>query len=330
VKADFMYAGDPSGIAAAAKAAEAASLDGLIVPETNHDAFLNLAVAATSTSQIRLGSAIAIAFARTPMTVAISAHDLQRLSEGRLMLGLGTQIRPHITNRYSMPWSQPAARMREFVCAVRAIWASWQDGTQLNFRGEFYTHTLMTPMFAPEPLAYDVPPILLAAVGEQMTRVAADVADGLICHPLTTPRYLAERTLPLLPARDNFLLVGEVLVATGSTEAEMAAAVRAVRRQVAFYASTPAYRPMLEHHGWAEAQPELNALSKRGAWDEMANLVTEEMLETFAVVAEPEHVGKAVRRRFDGLLDRVTLIFPPPIEQATAITALCTVQETES
>ncbi|MFD2422215.1 TIGR03617 family F420-dependent LLM class oxidoreductase [Amycolatopsis pigmentata] len=325
MKVDLMFAGDVPAITTTAKAAEKAGLDGFLVPETSHDAFLNLAVAAVGTSEIQLGSAIAIAFARTPMTVAVSACDLQRLSGGRLLLGLGTQIRPHITKRYGMPWSHPAARMREFVTAIRAIWRSWQDGTKLDFRGDFYTHTLMTPMFDPGPLPYAAPRIVLAAVGTEMTRVAGEVADGVICHPLTTPRYLADTMRPLLPGGE-FTIAGEVLVATGVGEDELSAAIEATRRQVAFYASTPAYRPILDQHGCGELQSELNVLSKRGAWTDMAKLITDEILTTFAVVAEPDRVGETVSQRFAGLLDRVTLVFPRKPRLDTALTASRSVQ----
>lgn len=336
MKADFMFAGDPSGVTATAAAAEAACVDGFLVPETSHDAFLALAVAATATSRIQLGSAVAIAFARSPMTVATCGYDLQRLSGGRLLLGLGPQVRPHITHRYGMPWSRPAARMREFVMAVRAIWSSWQEGARLDFRGDFYTHTLMTPMFDPGPLRHGNPQIFLAAVGPEMTQVAGEVADGLICHPLTTPQYLSGSMLPLLSAarngtagaaRRDFPIAGEVLVATGSSEQELSAAIAATRRQVAFYASTPAYRAILDHHGWGDLQTELNVLSKRGAWATMTELVSDEMLETFAVVAEPAAVGERVTRRFAGLLDRVVLIFPRQPALTAALAALHGVRE---
>ncbi|MEU6264615.1 TIGR03617 family F420-dependent LLM class oxidoreductase [Saccharopolyspora shandongensis] len=330
MKADMLLQHDLASAASEAARAEAMGLDGFLVTETKNDPFLSLALAADATSEIEIGTSIAIALARTPMTTAVTSYDLQRLSNGRLVLGLGSQIRPHITNRYGMPWSKPAARMREYVCAMRAIWDCWQHGTKLDFRGDFYTHTLMTPMFDPGPVPSGNPKVLLAAVGALMTGVAGEVADGLICHPLSSVEYLRAHTLPAVEAgrkrsgREavDFEVAGMVMVATGRNEAELQKAIEGTRRQIAFYASTPAYRPVLEQHGWGDLQQELNALSKRGDWEAMGRCITDDVLHTFAVVAEPEQAGALVRRRFDGLLDRVSLSLPYEVDDELAANVL--------
>jgi probable F420-dependent oxidoreductase len=265
-----------------------------------------------------LGTAITVAFARTPMTVATVAHDLQRFSAGRFHLGLGSQIRPHIEKRFGMPWSRPAARMREFVLALRAIWDSWDKGSRLEFRGEFYNHTLMTSFFSPEPNTCGPPRVLIAAIGDKMTRVAGEVADGLLVHSFTTERYLREVTIPTLQSafvsagrsRNDFQVAYPGFVVTGSDEEAMRASAREIRRRIAFYGSTPAYRPVLELHGWGELQTELRTLSLQGRWDDMGSLVNDEVLRTFAVVAEPDGVAEAILARFGGLVDRFMLTVP--------------------
>jgi probable F420-dependent oxidoreductase len=295
-----------------ARDAEAVGLDGVWTAEAAHDGFLPLMLAAEHSQRLIVGTGIAIAFARTPMTAAVVANDLHAYSRGRCILGLGSQIRPHIENRYSMPWSRPAARMREFVLAVRAIWASWHQGDRLEFRGEFYTHTLMTPMFNPGPNPYGAPRIYLAAVGPRMTQVAGEVADGLIVHPFTSVRYLTERILPSFEAG---------LATSGRSRADVEICfeglvvmddARAVRNQIAFYGSTPAYHPVLELHGWGELGQELNALSKSDRphkWREMGDLITDEIVDTLAITADKSAVRAAVDERYGGLVDRFVL--PP-------------------
>jgi probable F420-dependent oxidoreductase len=300
------------------RAADAAGYDGVWTTEVKHDPFLPLAVATQHSSRLLLGTGIAVAFARNPMSVAATANDLQTLSAGRFSLGLGSQIRPHIERRYSMPWSAPADRMREFITALKSIWDCWATGTPLRFEGSHYTHTLLTPMFDPGPNPHGPPPVLLAAVGERMTAVAGSVADGLLVHALTTERYLREVTDPAIQnaragagrAGETFTVSYPGLVVTGRDEAEMAVAAAAVRKQLAFYGSTPAYRGVLEHHGWGALQPQLQSLSRQGEWDAMARLIDDEMLSTFAVLAEPDQVGSTIRRRFDGVVDRFTLYTP--------------------
>lgn len=315
---DGTIGGELDSVPDAARALEAAGYDGGLTAETSHDPVLPLLLAAEHTDRLQLGTGIAVAFARSPMTLAYTARDLQVYSRGRFLLGLGSQIKPHIEKRFSMPWSHPAARMREFVLAMRAIWACWDDGTKLVFQGEFYRHTLMTPFFTPGPNPYGPPKVFVAAVGERMTETLGEVADGMLVHPFTTERYIREVTVPALDrgaakvgkTHEDVQLSLPVFIVTGRDEPEMVTAATAVRGQVAFYASTPAYRGVLELHGWGEAQTELNALSKQGEWQKMADVIDDEMLRTFAVVAEPDAVPAAVLQRYDGLVDRVGFYIP--------------------
>lgn len=302
----------------AAKAAEAAGFDGLWTAETSHDPFLPHVLAAEHTETITLGTSIAVAFARNPMLLANIGYDLNAFSGGRFVLGLGSQIKPHITKRFSMEWSQPAARMREMIQAIRTIWDCWNDGTKLEFRGDFYTHTIMTPFFNPGPNPHGNARIMIAAVGPLMTKVAGEVCDGVLAHGFTTERYLKEVTIPALEegmvaggrARSDFEISYPAFVVTGRDEAEMAKAATGVRQQISFYGSTPAYRGVLDHHGWGELQTELNAMSKQGQWAEMADLIDDDMLNTFAVVAEPDRVAGELLRRFRGAVDRISFYAP--------------------
>src|SRR5580692_4281103 len=291
IDAAAQIADNPLGIEAAAIAAEATGYDGFGVAETRHDAFVALALAARATSSITLQSGIAVAFARNPMNLAVLANDIQALSAGRFQLGLGSQVRPHIERRFSMPWSRPAARMEEFISAIRAIWSSWATGEKLAFRGTFYQHTLMTDFFNPGPNAHGNPPVFLAAVGELMTGVAGRVADGILCHSFTTESYLRERTVPaLIAARgnlDGFAVCLPVFVVLGRDGQARAKAEAGVRAQIAFYGSTPAYRPVLELHGWGALHEQLNQLSRRQEWAEMGKLITDDVLSAFAVAGTP-------------------------------------------
>jgi len=250
------------------------------------------------------------------MSLAAQANDLQLLSRGRLLLGLGSQIRAHITRRFSMPWSHPAPRMREYILALRAIWGCWYDGTKLDFRGDFYTHTLMTPFFNPGPNPHGAPKVLLAGVGDHMTAVAGEVADGFLCHGFTTERYLREVTVPALargrPGGDlaGYEISGTPFVATGRTEPELEDAIRGVREQIAFYGSTPAYRGVLELHGWGELSDELHRLSLQGRWKDMGTVIDEDVLRAFAVVAEPGAVADQLLRRYGDVMTRMTLYTP--------------------
>ncbi|QNI07983.1 LLM class F420-dependent oxidoreductase [Mycobacterium kubicae] len=312
--------GIPNQLARAADAAVSLEQDGYYggwTAETSHDPFLPLLLAAEHTSRIDLGTNIAVAFARNPMVVANLGWDLQTYSNGRFILGLGTQIQAHIEKRFSMPWSHPARRMREFVSALQAIWSAWRDGTKLRFEGEFYTHKIMTPMFTPEQQSHGAPKVFVAAVGELMTEMCGEVADGHLGHPMVSQRYLTEVTLPALRRglqrcgrnAADFEVSAEVMVATGQNDDDLAAAMTATRKQIAFYASTPAYRPVLDLHGWGELHSELNRLSKLGEWDTMGSLIDDEMLTAFAVVGPVQEVSAALRARCEGTVDRVQPIF---------------------
>jgi probable F420-dependent oxidoreductase len=316
----------PEQIEAAAIAAEADGYDGFNVPETRHDPFVCAALAARATERISLRSSIAVAFARNPMNVAVLANDIHLISSGRFQLGLGSQVRQHIERRYSMPWSHPAARMEEFIAAIRAIWASWATGERLAFRGTFYRHTLMTDFFSPGPNPSGNPPVLLAAVGERMTGVAGRVADGMLCHGFTTEAYLRERTIPVLRAArgtlDGFELTLPVFVVLGSDDTARAAAETGVREQIAFYGSTPAYRPVLDLHGWGELHEKLNLLSRRQEWSAMGQLISDDVLSNFAIAGDPAQVAAELLARFGDIADRISLYTPYEADPAlvTAVT----------
>ncbi len=305
--------------------AQRIGFDGMWSTEVSRDPFLPLMVAAQQAPTMQLGTAVAVAFARSPMTAAVVANDLNTFSKGRFVLGLGSQIQAHIERRFSMPWSAPAERMREYVLALRAIWASWQTGAKLDFRGEFYQHTLMTPMFSPEPSAFGTPRVVVAAVGPKMTAVAAEVADGMLVHGFTTARYLGEVTMPVIDAglkatgraRPDFTVCYPGLVVTGADEESYVAALQQVRRQIAFYGATPAYRAVLDLHGWGALHTELHRLSKDGAWNEMTALIDDEVLSAFAVAGEPAQVGREIAQRFGTLVDRFTLYTPYALDDAT-------------
>ena len=321
MKVDGGINGSLHNAGAQAKELEAAGYSGAWTAETSHDPFFPLLLGAEHTQTLELGTSIAVAFARNPMTLANIGWDLQAYSKGRFMLGLGSQIKPHITKRFSMEWSHPAARMREMIMAIRAIWDTWENGTPLAFRGDFYTHTLMTPFFTPDRAdlaGFGVPKIFLAGVGELMTEVAGEVCDGFLCHGFTTEKYLREVTIPALArgrakagkTMDGFEIVGPSFVVTGTNEAEMAAAAKGTRQQIAFYGSTPAYRGVLEAHGWGALQDDLNKLSKQGAWEDMGNLIDDEILNTFAVVGTPEEVAPELLRRYGDVIARISFYAP--------------------
>ena len=301
-----------ASVPAKAKRLEALGYHGAVTAETSHDPFFPLLLAAEHTEKIQLVTSIAVAFARTPMNLANIGHDLNSFSKGRFVLGLGSQIRPHVTKRFSMPWSKPAARMREFISAMRAIWDCWHNGSQLSFKGDFYDHSLMTPMFTPLDSEYGAPRVMLAAVGPLMTEVAGEVADGVIIHSFTTKKYLEEVTLPAVEkglakagrSRSDFQISYPGFIVTGKNEEEFNATKKAVCKQIAFYGSTPAYAPVLGSHGWGDLQPELNKLSKMGNWDEMGTLITDEILNEFAIVGELDQVVGKFKSRYSGLVDR--------------------------
>ena len=321
MKVDGGITTDLSKAGQSAKDAEAAGYSGAWTAETAHDPFLPLVLAAEHTSTLEIGTSIAVAFARNPMLLANIGWDLQAYSKGRFILGLGSQIKPHIEKRFSMEWSHPAARMREMVMAIRAIWDTWENGTKLDFRGDFYKHTLMTPFFTPdraELAGFGTPKIYLAGVGELMTEVCGEVCDGFICHGFTTEKYLREVTIPALArgrakagkTMDGFDIVGPSFVVSGTNEEEMTAAAAGTRQQIAFYGSTPAYKGVLDIHGWGGLQDELNTLSKQGKWVEMGNLITDDILNTFAVVGEPEKIAPELHRRYGDVISRISFYAP--------------------
>lgn len=304
---------EPSTAREAITRAEAAGYDGIMVPEVAHDPFVSLSVAAATTDRVRLSSGIAVAFARNPMTVAVTASDLHQLSHGRFVLGLGSQIAAHVTRRYSMPWSAPAPRMREFVAAVRAIWRSWDTGEPLDFRGEHYRHTLMTPMFSHGPSENGRPPIHIAGVGPKMTALAGEIADGYLAHGFTTADYLRDVTITALD---------DGLRRTGRTRADVEISVpvmialvdddddpklAAARATIAFYGSTPAYRPVLDHHGWSALGEELHRLSKAGEWATMPNLIDDDVLHAFTAIGGPTEIARTLTTRFAAHADRLQL-----------------------
>jgi probable F420-dependent oxidoreductase len=302
--------------AAEAQRLERAGYDGGFTFEGPHDPFFPLVQAAAATERLELYTAIAIGFARNPMILANIGWDLQALSKGRFLLGLGSQVRPHIEKRFSMPWSRPAARMREMVLAIKEIWRCWAEGGRLDFRGEFYRHTLMTPMFSPGRNPCGDPPILVAGVGPRMTEVAGEVADGFFVHPFHTAESLAKLTLPAIErglaksgrGLADFQVSVQLMIASGSDEEEVQRTRQLTRQQIAFYGSTPAYRVVLDAHGWGDLQPELNALSKRGEWNAMADLVSDEILETVAVCCPQDEIAERVRQRCGDHADRVSLV----------------------
>lgn len=304
-------------VGAQAQELEEMGYSGIMTAETSHDPFFPLLVAAQNTQRVDLMTSIAVAFGRSPMTLANIGHDLNAASQGRFVLGLGSQIKPHISKRFSMPWSSPAARMREFILAMRAIWANWHQGEPLEFTGKFYTHTLMTPFFTPTNTEFGAPRVFLAAVGPMMTEVAGEVADGIIIHAFTTEKYLRGTTLPALDRgfakvgkkREDFEISYPVFVATGTNEEELEQAKVATRQQIAFYGSTPAYKPVLESIGVGDMQSDLNAMSKQGRWEEMGKLIDNDVLQAFAVIGEPQTIPEQILSRFGDIVDRTAAAY---------------------
>jgi len=301
-------------VPAAARNAEAAGYDGLLTSENKNDPFLALGVAAVNTARLALHTGIAIAFSRSPMPVANASWDLQVASRGRFVLGLGTQIRAHNVNRFSVPWSAPAPRLREYVEALRAIWRSWEKGDKLAYQGQHYKFTLMTPNFTPASTAQPMP-VTIAAVGPAMLRLAGEVCDGVRLHGFCTRKYMdevvrREITAGMLKggrARERFEISGGGFIATGHDEASVAKMVEWVRYRVAFYASTPAYWPVLEVHGLSELGHKLNVMSKAGQWDKMAAEIPDDVVRLFAAVGTHAELARAIEHRFGGVSDAVTL-----------------------
>lgn len=309
--------GSPAEVAGLAKKAEEFGFDCLWVNETKHDPFVQLALASTTTSRIGLGTSIALAFTRSPTTLAYTSRGLQSASEGRFILGIGSQVKGHIERRFGMKWEPPAPKMKETVLAVRAVWESWQEGKPLDFRGRFFRLDLMTPFFSPGPIDHPPIPIYVAGVNPGMCRVAGMVADGLHVHPLHTVRYLREVIRPALDEgaakakRDGRATVAaSVFAAVGGTENEIRNAREALRKQIAFYASTRSYRRVMALHGWGDVCDRLHAMSTKGEWDKMGEEVGREMLEKFVVEGSWEEIGEALATRYGTLVDRIRLYTP--------------------
>ncbi len=314
------FATDLKGVGILAQAAEAIGFDAIWTSETQHDPFLPLTHVATHTSRLHFGTAVAIAFARSPLVVAHTAWDLAKQSNGRFLLGLGTQVKAHIERRFGMTWMPPVPRLREYIQAIRAVWTAWQTGGKLNFRGDTYKLTLMTPFFSPGPIEQPNVPIFIAGVGAPLCRLAGEVADGFHVHPYHSRQYLSDIVLPAIAAgaqkadrpRDTIEIATQAFVALSEEE------IAAQRQQVAFYASTPSYRPVLELHGWSKIGEELSSLAAHGKWSEMPPLITDEMLETFVIIGSWSDVAEKLRAKYEGLLDRVGLYRPfvPGVEDA--------------
>ncbi|CAN5894815.1 LLM class F420-dependent oxidoreductase [soil metagenome] len=301
-----------------ARAAEDLGFAGLWTSETKHDAFLPLAIAAEATQEIELGTSVAIAFSRSPMEVAQTAWDLQDLAGGRFILGLGTQVKAHITRRFSMPWVKPTARLREYILAMRAIWESFQTEGPLKFEGEFYQHTLISPFFNPGPIEHPGIPIYIAGVNTRLAHLTGETCDGFHIHPFHSPEYVRKTIQPAIAEGadkagrnpESVELATSVFVITGENAVETSKQRESIRAQISFYASTPTYRTVLEAHGWEKVGEKLGTMAREKKWREMPSLITDEMLSAFAIEAAPDEVGPALRDRYDGLLDRAALYVP--------------------
>ena len=322
MKIDSSLMFEPVKIGQMAASLEEAGFDGAYAFEGQSDPFLGLAAAAMNTQKMELMTSIAVAFARNPMNLAYLGNDLQNLSEGRFILGLGTQVKAHIERRFSMPWSKPAARMREMVLAIKAIWDCWQTGEKLCFEGEFYQHTLMSPVFSPPANIHGMPKIYIAGVGPLMTEVAAEVGDGYFLHPFNTGKSMEELSLCAVERglakvdkdRTDYCVSAQVMTATGLDEESIQTAIESARNQVAFYASTPAYLPVLECHGWEGLHAEAKQLIRAGKWAELAGLIDDDIVSTFAVIGTPAEVAAQIVTRFRGKADRVSpVVYQPDV-----------------
>jgi probable F420-dependent oxidoreductase len=314
MKIDGHLAPDWHSIPDHVKKMEAQGFDRVGTAEMNHDPFMPLLLAAEHSETIEVGTGIAVAFARSPMILANIGHDLNSYSKGRFVMGLGSQIRPHITKRFSMPWGAPAPQMKELVQAMRAIWANWYEGEPLRFEGKYYNHTLMTPAFTPEDTEYGAPKVTLAAVGPIMTEVAGEVADGLIIHPFSNEKYIREVTLPAIDrglaksgrSREDFEIAYTPFIVSGKDEETFEKSKLEAKNRIAFYGSTPAYKNVLAVHGWGDMQFELNKLSKEGKWAEMGEMITDDILNVMGVMGEPSGIVAEIQSRYGDFTDRTS------------------------
>lgn len=310
--------GSPAEAVELARKAEEFGFDCFWVNEIKHDPFVQLALAAESTKKIALGTSIALAFTRSPTTLAYTAWDLQSVSQGRLLLGLGSQVKGHIERRFGMKWEAPAPKMKEVIRAMRAVWRSWQDGTKLDFNGKFFKLDLMTPFFSPGPIEHPSIPIYVAGVNEGMCRLVGAVADGLHVHPLHTMRYLRDVIVPALGEglvkagrkKEEVAIAASVFATVGETRREIENVRESYRGQVAFYASTRTYRKVMELHGWGDVCDRLHALSAKGEWEKMASEIGDDILDEFVIQGEWREIGRTIENRYKGFADRVRLYLP--------------------
>lgn len=295
------------------RAAEQVGFDGVWTHETIHDPFLPCALLAEHSRQMEFGTAIAVSFARSPADIAYTAWDLADASSGRFILGLGTQVKAHITRRFGMDWPQsPVTKFREQLAAIRALWRAWQGEGELDFHGDYYHLDLMTPFFNPGPIPNPEIPIFTAGVNIGMARLAGESADGFHVHPFHTPGYIKEVLLPVIEdgAGEGGRSMGDVDISVTVFAATTDEEKFSLREQIAFYASTPSYRGVMAHHGWEGTASELSRLASKGRWEVMSGLISEEMLETFVTFAEPDRLGRVLRSRYRGIADRINLYTP--------------------
>lgn len=318
MKIDGPFYADMAGAAAEAKRLAGIGYDGVYTLEGSWDPFLPLALASEHAPDLDIATGIAVAFPRNPSHIAYQAWDLQKFSQGKFMLGIGSQIKAHIEKRFGLPFGPPAARMREYILAVKAFFDCWQNETKLDFQGEYYRHTLMTPMFNPGPNPYGVPPILLGALGPLMTQVAGEVADGLIIHPFNSVPFVQENALPAVRkgldksarSEDDFIIQVNAIVITGETDEAYHAAEQSVKGLLGFYSSTPAYRPPMDAVGLGDLQPKLNALSKEGKWEQLGNYINDEFLDAFCVRGKPEDIAGKLKEQYGSYADRLAIYAP--------------------
>ena len=309
---------DLAQVPAVAKRAETLGYDGAFTPETGHDPFLAHVLAAEHTQSLTLGTAVAIAFPRSPMATAQIAWDLQKLSKGRFVVGLGTQVKGHIVRRYGMEWHPPGPWMREYILMMRAIWDSWQNGTKPSFEGKYYRYTLMTPFFSPGPIDFPAPKVHISAINPYNCQLVGELCDGIKLHPFNTPKYLREVIFPSIEkgakkaGRDpkEIEICGSGFIITGQNEEEVEKTKAPIRQQLAFYASTRTYKPVLDIEGWGDLNQELFAMSVEGKWQEMASRITDDMLDQFAVIGTHDEIVKKIKEKCAGLIDRVNFTIP--------------------
>ncbi|MGB5192310.1 MAG: TIGR03617 family F420-dependent LLM class oxidoreductase [Polyangiales bacterium] len=326
---------DMADVRAKVEELKAIGYDGIYSFEGSSDGFMPFVIAAEHTETQLLSTQVAVAFARNPLTLAYQANDLQMLSKGRFILGMGTQAKPNIEKRFSMPWGKPVTRMRDMIGAIRAIQRTWQTGEPLNYQGEYYRHTKMQPLFTPKPNPYGPPPLMLGAIGAPMTRAAGELADWFVVIPFCTEKFVRETTFPALEEGlekggrtwDDLKIAAQCMIATGADERAYAEAIARTRYQIAFYGSTPIYAKALEAEGWGDLHPTLHQMTRENRWLEMGQLITDEMCERFAVVGEPHEIGPKLVERFGGWVDRLSIMTTYQLQPEVASRIVSDVRE---